>query len=219
MSALPWSEFLTVWAFLALNILSPGPNVLNTIALAMGSGRAAGIGAALGTGVGIGLWCLGMLLGAAAFLAAVPAVRGALTLLAAGLLIWFATRYLRTARAGLAARRRGEVWRPEARRGAGLGTGFARSLAVLLTNPKALTTWLTVAGIFPVARATGADVAILCAGAAGLAVAIHATYALAFSTAPAARAWMRAAPMLSLGVGLFFLGFAAVLIRGLIGRF
>lgn len=215
---LPWSEFLTVWAFLALNILTPGPNVLNTIALAMGSGRAAGMGAALGTGVGIGIWCLGMLLGAAAFLAAVPAAKGALTLLAAGLLIWFATRYLRTARAGFAARRRGLDWQPEARRGAGLATGFARSLAVLLTNPKALTTWLTVAGLFPVARATGADVAILCAGAAGLAVAIHGTYALAFSTAPAARAWVRAAPALNLGVGLFFLGFAAVLIRGLIDQ-
>jgi threonine/homoserine/homoserine lactone efflux protein len=89
---LPWSEFLAVWAFLALNILTPGPNVLNTIALSMGSGRAAGIGAALGTGVGIGLWCLGMLLGAAAFLAAVPAAKGVLTALAAGLLVWFASR-------------------------------------------------------------------------------------------------------------------------------
>lgn len=213
---LPWSDFLTVWAFLALNILTPGPNVLNTIALAMGSGRTAGLGAALGTGVGIGLWCLGMLLGAAAVLAAVPATKIALTALAAGLLLWFASRYLRTALRGFAARRRGLDWQPEARRGASLATGFLRSLGVLLTNPKALTTWLTVAGLFPVARAGAGDVALLCAGASALAVGIHATYALAFSTAPAARAWARAAPMLNLAVGLFFLGFAAVLIRGLL---
>jgi threonine efflux protein len=214
-AGLPWAQFLTVWAFLALNILTPGPNVLNTIALSMGSGRAAGLGAALGTGVGIGIWCLGMLLGAAALLAAVPATRVVLTALAAALLVWFAWRYLRTARDGFAARRRGLDWQPRALSGAGLASGFTRSLLVLLTNPKALTTWLTVAGLFPVAQAQGGDVALLCAGASALAVGIHATYALAFSTAPAARAWVRAAPVLNLGVGLFFLGFAATLLRGL----
>lgn len=214
-AALPWAEFLPVWALLALNILSPGPNVLTTIALAMGSGRAAGLGAALGTGVGIGAWCLGMMLGAAAVLAAVPAARLALTAVAAGLLVWFAVRYLRAGLRGLAARRRGDPPLPQGTAGVGWAQGFARALGVLLTNPKALTTWLTIAGLFPVARATGGDVALLCLGAAALAVTIHGTYALVFSTAPAARAWLRAAPILNLGVGLFFLGFALTLIVGL----
>jgi len=213
---LPLAEFLAVWTFLALNILTPGPNVMNTIALSMGSGRAAGMGAALGTGVGIGLWCLGMLLGATALLAAVPAAKLVLTALAATLLVWFASRYLRAARAGFEARRRGDPPVPQGRRGAGLGTGFARSLMVLLTNPKALTTWLAVAGIFPVARATGVDIAFLCLGASALAVTIHTGYALVFSTPPAARAWLRAAPVLNLGVGLFFMGFAAILAFGLV---
>lgn len=35
----PLPYFLTVWAFLAMNIATPGPNVINTIALAIGSGR------------------------------------------------------------------------------------------------------------------------------------------------------------------------------------
>lgn len=212
---LPLAEFLAVWTFLAMNILTPGPNVMNTIALSMGSGRAAGMGAALGTGVGIGVWCLGMLLGATALLAALPGTRAVLTALAAGLLVWFAARYLRAARDGFRARRRGEPPVPQGRTGAGLGTGFARSLMVLLTNPKALTTWLAVAGIFPVARATGSDIAVLCLGASGMAMTIHAGYALIFSTPPAARAWLRAAPVLNLGVGLFFLGFALTLAVGL----
>lgn len=213
---LPWAEFLAVWAFLAVNIMTPGPNVLNTIALSMGSGRAAGMGAALGTGLGIGIWCLGMLLGATVLLAAVPVARLVLTALAAGLLVWFATRYLRAAQAGFQARRRGDPPVPPGRRGAGLRSGLVRSLMVLLTNPKALTTWLAVTGIFPVAIASGGDVALLCLGAAALAVAIHAAYALLFSTPPATRAWLRAAPALNLGVGLFFLGFALILLAGLV---
>lgn len=215
-ASLPWAEFLSVWTFLALNILTPGPNVLNTIALSMGSGRAAGLGAALGTGVGISIWCLGMLLGAAALLAAVPWARLVLTAVATGLLVWFAARYLRNGWRGVVSWRRGEPPLPTGRRGAGLAAGFARSLAVLLTNPKTLTTWLTIAGLFPVARATAGDVVLLCLGAGALAVTIHTGYALIFSTAPAARAWLRAAPVLNLGVGTFFLGFAAVLGTGLV---
>lgn len=217
-ASLPWAEFLAVWAFLALNILTPGPNVMNTIALSMGSGRLAGMGAALGTGVGIGLWCLGMLLGATALLAAVPAVRLVMTALAAALLVWFALRYLRAARSGFIARRRGLPPVPQGRRGAGLGSGFWRALMVLMTNPKALTTWLAVAGIFPVARATGADIALLCLGACLMAAAIHAVYALVFSTPAATRVWLKAAPALNLGVGLFFLGFALMLTSGLVAE-
>jgi threonine efflux protein len=214
-TGLIWADFASVWAFLALNILTPGPNVLNTIALSMGSGRAAGLGAALGTGLGISIWCLGMILGAAALLAAFPATRLVLTALAAVLLAWFASRYLRAGLAGLRARWRGDPPLPPGLRGAGLRTGFVRSLGVLMTNPKALTTWLTIAGLFPVARAGAGDVALLCAGAAVIAILIHAVYALLFSTAPAARLWLRAAPALNLGVGLFFLGFAGVLATGL----
>lgn len=214
---LPMAEFLAVWAFLGLNVLSPGPNVLNTVALAMGSGRRAALGAALGSGVGIGLWCLATLLGAAALLAAVPGLRPALTLLAAGLLAWFGWRYLRAARQGFEARRRGAPAVPPARQGVGMRAGFTRALGVIVTNPKALTTWLAIAGLFPVARASGGDIALLWAGALVLATAIHAGYALIFSTEAAARAWLRAAPALNLGVGLFFLGFALRLALGAAG--
>jgi hypothetical protein len=83
---LPLGAFLTVWTILALNILSPGPNVLNTITTAMGSGRAAGLASAAAVGLGIGLWCLGMSLGMAAVFAVVPYAQETLTVMAAGLL-------------------------------------------------------------------------------------------------------------------------------------
>jgi hypothetical protein len=51
--SLPLAEARTVWTPRAASILSPGPNVPNTVATAMGSGRAAGTGSAAGLAVGI----------------------------------------------------------------------------------------------------------------------------------------------------------------------
>lgn len=207
----PVSAFVTVWAFLAMNIATPGPNVLNTIALAIGSGRRAGLGSALGVGLGIGLWCLGMSLGMAALMQRVPGLRAAMTLVACGLLVWFASRYLRSAMAG---------WerpnsRVNARAGSDLRGAFLRSLSVNATNPKALTTWIAVMAMFPVGRASGWDIALLCAGASVLSFSIHSAYALAFSTPAAVRVWLRAAPVVNALVGVFFLGFAGRLAAGL----
>lgn len=212
---LPAGAFLAAWGFLAMNVLTPGPNVLNTISLAIGSGRRAALGAALGTGLSITAWCLGMILGASALLAAFPPARLAMTALAVGLLIWFSSRYLRRSRAGFAARRRGDPPAPEGRDGACARDGLLRAMSIMMMNPKALTTWLTMTAVFPVAQAGPWDVAILCAGACVVAGAIHAGYALAFSTRAAARAFLRAAPWIDLGVGLFFLGFAATLAASL----
>lgn len=205
------APFLTVWAVLAMNIASPGPNVLNTITSAMGSGRQAGLASAAGVALGIGFWCLAMTLGMAGLFQAVPVARKALTVLAIGLLLWFASRYLRTAWTG---------WHHGADRVAGRaglapGASFLRSLAVNATNPKALTTWVLILSLFPVAEARAGDIAVLGLGAAALAFSIHAVYALAFSTAPAARIWSRLSPAISAGVGLFFIAFAAKLMADL----
>ncbi len=209
---LPGHEFLTVWAILAVNVLSPGPNVLNTITTAMGSGRAPGIGSALGVGLGIGIWCLGMTLGMAAVFRALPATRTALTVLGIGLLLWFASRYFLNAWAGW----RGTGKMLAGRAGLSFRASFLRSLSVNALNPKALTTWVAVLTLFPVARAGAGDIVLLWAGTACLAFLIHAGYALAFSTSPAARFYLRAAPAVNAGVGLFFVAFALKLLRGLL---
>lgn len=206
--------FLTVWALLAMNIASPGPNVLNTIATAMGSGRPAGLASALGVGLGVALWCLGMTTGIAALFKALPGARPALTALAAGLLLWFAWRHGRAARDGW----RGIGSRPKGQAGMSLRRAFLRSLSVNALNPKALTTWVVILSLFPVARAGAGDIVALGAGATVIAVSIHAGYALAFSTAPAARAWAVAAPWINAGVAVFFTGFALTLTSGLIGE-
>lgn len=214
--AVPLPYFLTVWAFLAMNIATPGPNVINTIALAIGSGRRAGFGSALGVGLGIGLWCLSMSLGLSVAFQHLPWLRPAMTLVAAGLLIWFASRYFRAARSGWRARGEGGATL-QGRAGVGLGAAFLRSLSVNASNPKALTTWVAVLAMFPVARASGTDIAFLCLGACTLSFLIHSAYALAFSTPVAARAYLRAAPVINAGVALFFVAFAIRLAISQIG--
>ncbi|WGV15054.1 LysE family translocator [Fuscovulum ytuae] len=209
--SLPFGAFVTVWLFLAANIASPGPNVLNTIALAMGSGRRAGLGSACGVGLGIGLWCLSMLLGLAAVIAVAPWMAEVLRWAAVGLLLLFAGRYLRAALAGYRAR---GMAVPEARRGAGFATGFRRALAVIAVNPKALTSWLAVMGMFPVADAQAGDMAVLCAGACVLSFSIHGIYMILFSTAPALRFYLRAGWLLQGVAGLLFAGFALRLVAG-----
>jgi threonine/homoserine/homoserine lactone efflux protein len=206
--ALPLAQFVTVWAFLAVNIASPGPNVLNTIATAMGSGRVAGMGSAVAVGFGVALWCLGMTLGLAAVFAALPLAQTLLTLVAAGLLGWFASRNLRASWAGL----RGAPGLPGAAAGLGFAAGFRRSLLVNVLNPKALTSWLAILTFFPVASASASDIALLCVGASVIATGLHTIYALVFSTPAAARLYLRAGWALSGFAGLFFGVFALRLI-------
>lgn len=209
--ALPLSDFLPVWGFLAANIVSPGPNVLTTIALSMGSGRAAGMGSASGVGLGISMWCLGMTLGVSVIIGLVPDLQRLLTWAAVGLLLWFAWRYLRAAWSGWQAQ---TMRLPPTSDGLGWRDGFRRALLVNAVNPKALTSWLAVLGLFPVARAGAGDIALLCVGACVLSFGIHSAYTLAFSTPAAARAYLRAGWVLQAAAGILFTGFALRLVAG-----
>ena len=95
---LPLADFVPVWGLLAMNITSPGPNVLNTMATAIGSGRRAGIGSALAVGVGLGLWCLGMTLGIATLFRLWPPTRTIMPCVSRGLRLSFAGHYLQKSR-------------------------------------------------------------------------------------------------------------------------
>jgi threonine/homoserine/homoserine lactone efflux protein len=198
MTGLPWSELLTVWGFFAVNVLTPGPNVFTTIGIALGSGRAAALGAAAGVAPGVALWGVAAVLGASALFAAQPAAQSALTVAGGLLLLWFASRYLRrAARPGALDLR--------ARRGATPARAFGATLAVLATNPKALTTWLVILSLFPAAETSLAARALLLVGMMAVATGIHVGYALLFSTRPAAALYARHARWIDAAVGLFFL--------------
>lgn len=199
-------RLLGVWGFFAVNVMSPGPNVMNTIGIALGSGRRAALGAAAGVGPGVALWGAAATLGIATLFALFPAAQTALTVLGGLLLLWFGGRYLRRARAPAHA--------VAARRGATPAQAFAATLAVLATNPKALTTWLVILALFPVAASPAWLLAVLVGGMAAIATLIHVGYALLFSTRAAAAVYARAARGIDAGVGLFFLTVGLRLLAG-----
>lgn len=193
---LPWAEMVTAWAVFGANILSPGPNVFNTIAIALGSGRRVALAVVPAIALGVAGWATAALLGAAALFARWPWAAEALGALGGLLLLWFAARYLR----------RAWEWTEAVAQGRLIGhrTAFAQTLAILATNPKALTTWLVLVSIFPAGEATPLALAVMIAGSVAVASLGHLAYALAFSTRAAARAYARAGRWITAGVGVFF---------------
>ena len=192
---------LAVWGFFAVNLATPGPNVLNTIGVTLGSGRRAGLAAALGVGPGVALWGASAVLAPGALFALWPGARVALTLIGSALLVWFGARYLRRALRPAGAAARARALTPK--------QAFTGSLAVLATNPKALTTWIMVLSLFPVEAAGGGATAVMVGGMVVLAVGMHAIYAVAFSTRAAAAAYARAARGVDGAVGAMFVALGA----------
>jgi len=192
------------WAVFGANILSPGPNVFNTIAIALGAGRRTALAVVPAIALGVLMWASAALLGAAALFRTVPALEPALSALGGALLVLFAIRY------GARAIR----WHPEAAIGRLMTAraAFATTLAVLATNPKALTTWLVLVSIFPAGEADAGAIAVMIAGSVLVAALGHLGYALAFSTRAAARVYARAGRWILAGVAVFFASLGAALL-------
>lgn len=209
---LPLSNFLLVWSIVALNTTTPGPNVVNTIATAMSAGRRAGLGAAMGVAVGVALWCLASSLGFAAIFATYPAAEQAMAVAAAGLMSWLALRALKFAWRGYRGAQRGL---PQAPAELSYRAAMGRAVLISATNPKVLTTWLSIATLFPVAKAGMPDVALLAGVSALIGLFFHSTYATLFSTGPMVRFYLRAGWVIYLVSGVFFAVLAASMISRL----
>lgn len=201
---LPWAEMATAWAVFGANVLSPGPNVFTTIAIALGSGRRVALAVLPAIAIGVFVWSAAAVLGASAAFRAAPWLAPLLTAVGGVLLVYFASRYARRAIAWQGADAEGRLMSP---RGA-----FLLALGVLAANPKALTTWLILVTIFPAGEASGSAMAIMIAGSVIVACGAHAIYALAFSTRPAARVYLRAGRWITAGVAVFFATLGATLL-------
>jgi threonine efflux protein len=205
----PWTEIATALAVFAANVLSPGPNVFNTIAIALSSGRRAALAVVPAVALGVLLWAIAAILGAAVLFRRFPVMEIRLTVLGGCLLIWFAIRYLRRAWFWSDTIGQNRVVTPR--------QAFVVTLGILATNPKALTTWLVLVSIFPAGNAGPGAIAAMVLGAAAVAAIGHLAYALAFSTRRAAQAYARIGRWINVGVGVFFATLGTTLLLSVAG--
>lgn len=170
-------------AFLASG--SPGPATLAIAGTSMSSGRRSGLALASGVTTGSFIWSFAAAFGLGAVMAANVWVFEVVRYAGGAYLMWLAFKAARSAWAGNKAT--AKPLPPTTPRRA-----YAKGLALHLTNPKAVIFFgaLYAIGVPPGTPATGLLIVILAVGLQSL-IMFHG-YALLFSSAPMAAAYLRA---------------------------
>ena len=193
--ALAYSTFV-------LGMFSPGPNVLTIMGTSMRSGRAAGKAVALGIGSGTFVWGTLTVTGLSALLAAYGSLVSVLKLVGAGYLLLLALRSFRAAHvpADLVNSSVGDTH--------GLGGYYRAGLALQLTNPKSILTWIAVASLAVEPNAPWWVSVALVAGTTAISLVGHTLYAVAFSAGSVVELYSRFKSGVDLALGAFYI-FAA----------
>ena len=195
-------------SFFVLNVFIPGPNVLNTIATSMGSGRASGISCALATGLGVILTALLSLFGVSIILYKIPIIYNGLTVIGAFLLLYFAKRYIYKSLKPY--KRLVNLKNIENR------LAFKQAFLVLISNPKMMTTYIAVVSLFPIV-ARDINYIILFSLIAGISSFTgHLLFATIFSTRIASEIYMKLYKPINFLVGTGFILYSIKLIFPLI---
>lgn len=204
---------LLSYAALLVGLISPGPALLGLMGVSLDRGRHAGQRFALG--IGTGSFSIGLLTltGLSAVLATYADAMTAIRIFGGLYLLWMSYRAFRTAfrKAPVA---NGEAVSEATKQITGRGY-YLRGLALHLTNPKAILTWIAIISI---GFSEGAPLwvgAAIVIGCGLLSTGIHLLYATAFSTAPAISIYRRAANWINGVLGVFF---AVVGLRLLVNR-
>ena len=200
--------FIPALVFFVLNVFIPGPNVLNTIATSMGSGRSAGIACAFATGLGVILTALVALFGAAILFYKIPMIYTGLTVLGSTLLLLFAKRYIQKSLSSSA--------KLVALSDIDKKTAFQQAFLVLMSNPKMMTTWLAVISLFPVVVGSLNNIITFSLMAGFASFTGHLIFATVFSTRLASRIYMSLYKPINALVGAGFIFYAFKLILSII---
>ena len=196
----PIIYLLPALGFFILNVFIPGPNVLNTIATSMGSGRTSGIACAIATGLGVILTSLVSLLGAAAIFYKIPIIYKSLTLIGVILLVYFAKRYIQKA---LSSEHKLIALQDISNK-----LAFQQAFLVLISNPKMITTFLAVISLFPIV-ASNIQYAIIFSLISGIcSFTGHVIFATIFSTRFASEIYMKLYRPINAFVGIGFIIYA-----------
>ena len=194
--------------FFILNVLIPGPNVLNTIATSMGSGRTTGIVCAFATGLGVFCTAITALFGAAFIFYKFPIIYSSISLLGAIFLLYFAKRYIQKAFFSSS-----KILAVENIKKA---FAFRRAFLVLMSNPKMMTTWLAVISLFPIVASNFYFAVAFSLMAALSSFVGHLIFATVFSTSIVSKIYMSLYRPINALVGFGFIFYAIKLFLNII---
>jgi len=201
-------DFLPPLGFFVLNVFVPGPNVLNTIAISMGSGRSSGVACALACGLGLLISGLVALFGATLLFYKIPIIYTGLTVFGGVMLLYFAQRYIRKSLSSSA--------KLIALQDVDKNIAFQQAFLVVMSNPKVMTTWLAVISLFPFI-ASNAYNAFIFSTMAGMASFIgHFIFATVFSTSLASQIYMQLYKPINGIVGIGFVIYGMKLFLSLV---
>ena len=191
-------NLLPALGFLILNVFVPGPNVLNTIATAIGSGYRTGLACALACGVGILLWATIALFGAAVFFQQYPLANKSLITIGGLLLLYFSFKYIK--------RSLNPQEQITSIRDQSYNSAFWQALLVMMTNPKVLTTWLAVISLFPIVTDGVKNILSFIILSALASFSGHALFATLFSSKAASKIYLALYKPINgiVGIGFFF---------------
>jgi threonine efflux protein len=175
---------LLAYLAFAIGVASPGPSVLAVMGMAMAQGRARALALASGVVSGSLFWGLCAALGLAALMQRYAAALMLVKVIGGLYLLWMGWQAARKALRGThTAAGTDDAPAP------GYAQLYLRGAAMHLTNPKAVVVWLSVVSLALPPGAGAADALGFVATCVPLSAAIFTCYALAFSTAPARRAY------------------------------
>jgi threonine/homoserine/homoserine lactone efflux protein len=196
---------LLSYAALLVGLISPGPALLGLMGVSLDRGRHAGQRFALG--IGTGSFSIGLLTltGLSALLATYADAMTAIRIFGGLYLLWMSYRAFRTAFRKMPVANANDANNASATSPAISGRSYyLRGLALHLTNPKAILTWIAIISIgFQDGAPMWVGAAIV-VGCGLLSTSVHLVYATAFSTAPAISIYRRAAGWINGLLGVFF---------------
>ncbi|MCX2723714.1 LysE family translocator [Roseibium salinum] len=194
---------LLVYSAFLLAVMSPGPGVLALMGTSMHSGRKAGVCFAVGIVLGSITWGTLTVAGLSVVMAKFGYLLFLIKIFGGCYLLWMACKAFRSAttRQELAARVAPASLKPRQL--------ILRGYLVMLTNPKAIFSWIAIVSLGIQNNAPWWLGVVLVSGTTTLSFLVNMSYALLFSTSVMLRAYARARRSIQAVLGTFF-AFAGV---------
>ena len=196
-------DFIAIWVAWLVAAGSPGPATMGIAGTAMAAGRRPALAFALGVLAGSASWGIAAALGLSAVMLANAWVFSVIRYAGACYLGWLALKALRSAL------KPGESCAPGTPFRGSFGALFAKGAAIHLTNPKAILSWGAIYTIVANADATLATLFAFFGLFYAASVLVFVGYALLFSSARIANAYVRARRGFDAAFAGFF-GFASI---------